>query len=601
MYALEERIGEPSLFCGRQQEMELLLNWIAKIPKKRAKSRALLGRRKSGKTAIMQRLFNILWQHNGKVIPFYFEVLDQDQWLLDFANQYFRTFLTHYISFKTRKPLDKENLILEWGDLNKAVKQINNKDILRVTDNFQEHLLKEHAHDSMKFALGAPAAFSGYDDVFFVVMIDEIQYMTQYIYHDKACTNLFRNLPGGYHGLVELKYAPMLVSGSYIGWMTQMIHEMFVGGRLRRMPISPKLSFNAGMQAVYKYAELNEVEISDQSALLINILTQSDPFYIDTLLLSEWPQCDFTTEQGVINTFAHEILDKNGELYRTWSEYIILALKTINNKSSKKIMLYLSKERHRECTLEEIRNYLDLKESDDHDLEEKLRALEYGGLIKQGHTDFHYQGIPDDILDLIFRKRYQFEIERVDPDVKAELSEKIKLQKKIKSLQGRLNELKGRLLELIVWRELNQGRKKNKVVANFAGRLRKISEPNSLQSMIKQCCQSKFTRVWMNYYIQLPQTFQEVDVLAEGQDDEFCWALIFEIKNRDAENPPTKHEVKLFVEKIEMLRQVLETNQKKIKFICPLYLSAKGFSVEVEALLHQNNILTADLETWLNQ
>jgi hypothetical protein len=59
IYALEERIGDPLLFCGRKQEMELLMNWVESIPRKMAKSRALLGRRKCGKSAIMQRLFNI--------------------------------------------------------------------------------------------------------------------------------------------------------------------------------------------------------------------------------------------------------------------------------------------------------------------------------------------------------------------------------------------------------------------------------------------------------------------------------------------------------------------------------------------------------------
>jgi ABC-type branched-subunit amino acid transport system ATPase component len=82
IYALEERIGEPSLFCGRQQQMDLLMKWINTIPRKMAKSRVLLGRRKSGKSAIMQRLFNILWNEQGKVIPFYFEVQDYDRWLL---------------------------------------------------------------------------------------------------------------------------------------------------------------------------------------------------------------------------------------------------------------------------------------------------------------------------------------------------------------------------------------------------------------------------------------------------------------------------------------------------------------------------------------
>jgi len=43
IYAFEERIGNPSLFCGRKQQMELLMNWANTIPRKIAKSRALLG------------------------------------------------------------------------------------------------------------------------------------------------------------------------------------------------------------------------------------------------------------------------------------------------------------------------------------------------------------------------------------------------------------------------------------------------------------------------------------------------------------------------------------------------------------------------------
>ncbi|RKZ91577.1 MAG: hypothetical protein DRR19_06790 [Candidatus Parabeggiatoa sp. nov. 1] len=109
IYAFEERIGDQSLFCGRREQMALLMNWVNLIPRKMAKSRALLGRRKCGKSAIMQRLFNILWNQNGPVIPFYLEVLDHDQWLLDFSDTYYRTFISQYLSFKTRTVLPLGN------------------------------------------------------------------------------------------------------------------------------------------------------------------------------------------------------------------------------------------------------------------------------------------------------------------------------------------------------------------------------------------------------------------------------------------------------------------------------------------------------------
>ncbi|MCP4109837.1 MAG: hypothetical protein GY749_30685 [Desulfobacteraceae bacterium] len=88
----------------------------------------------------------------------------------------------------------------------------------------------------MKWAFSAPAWFASAEDVFFLVMIDEIQYMTEYIFWDRDHKVQAYNLPGVYHGLVESKTAPMLVSGSYVGWMAQMMRDMFVGGASETNP-----------------------------------------------------------------------------------------------------------------------------------------------------------------------------------------------------------------------------------------------------------------------------------------------------------------------------------------------------------------------------
>lgn len=604
IYALKERIGDPSLFCGRTREMTLLLNWIDLIPKELAKSRALLGRRKSGKTAIMQRLFNILWNRNGPVIPFYFEILDQDQWLLEFSDLYFRTFLSQYASFKTRIPLEKDNIPWKWPILTDMLRELNNAKILQAANLFQDDLAREDAHNAMRTAFGAPAQFTGYDDVFFVVMLDELQYMTKHIFYDKDLRVQAQRLPGAYHGLVELKFAPMLVSGSYVGWMSQMMQEMFVGGRLKRTPISPKLTASEGMEAVYRYAEHYDIPITEKLAFTINFLTQSDPFYIATLLRSDWPERDFSTVEGIIQTFAHEILDPEGELFDTWAEYINNTIEAINDVYGKKILLYLSRERNQERTREEIRKHIGWPPEKNGELERKLRTFQYGDLIKRGHTNFHYQGIPDDVLDLIFRTLYQFEIERVEPNVPAELAARIQhLEDEKKSLQGALNELKGRMLELIVWRELNTCQKEGKPLASFMNRLRPVvavEHTERLQKMAELGSTATFTTVWQNYYLQAPQqpASLQVDVLAQGEDAENCWALVFEMKNRDEKHPPTWEDAQLFVTKVNIVRQLLEQKGQSIRFVCPIYFSAKGFAPDVEIFLHQEGVLTTDLETW---
>ncbi len=61
MIALEEDIGSSELFTGRKEEMEQLLDWAELVKQKKGKSQALLARKRRGKTALLQRFYNILY------------------------------------------------------------------------------------------------------------------------------------------------------------------------------------------------------------------------------------------------------------------------------------------------------------------------------------------------------------------------------------------------------------------------------------------------------------------------------------------------------------------------------------------------------------
>ncbi|MEZ4527890.1 MAG: hypothetical protein R2941_18400 [Desulfobacterales bacterium] len=75
---LEEKIGDPNLFTGRRRELEDLLGWTEKVKKKLSPSRALLSRRKTGKTALLQRLYNRIFEADDGVILFYYEVKEEN-------------------------------------------------------------------------------------------------------------------------------------------------------------------------------------------------------------------------------------------------------------------------------------------------------------------------------------------------------------------------------------------------------------------------------------------------------------------------------------------------------------------------------------------
>ncbi|MCP4698981.1 MAG: hypothetical protein GY862_19330, partial [Gammaproteobacteria bacterium] len=72
------------------------------------------------------------------------------------------------------------------------------------------------------------------------------------------------------------------------------------------------------------------------------------------------------------------------------------------------------------------------------------------------------------------------------------------------------------------------------------------------------CCASLFDMTWMNYYLQLPKTGAvELDVLAEGEDADACWALVLEVKSCNEKNLPTLAEAKSFAAKAGRVRRWL--------------------------------------------
>ncbi len=74
-YALTEKIGDPDLFVGRRSEMARLMNWAAGTKRRISKSMGILSRRKKGKTALLQRFFNVLYTRGDpQLIPFYYRI-----------------------------------------------------------------------------------------------------------------------------------------------------------------------------------------------------------------------------------------------------------------------------------------------------------------------------------------------------------------------------------------------------------------------------------------------------------------------------------------------------------------------------------------------
>ncbi|MCU0289363.1 MAG: hypothetical protein MUF15_23570, partial [Acidobacteria bacterium] len=377
-YALKERIGNPDLFTGRNEEMTYFLKWINDIKYEKSQSTAILARRKMGKTAIMERLFNITFFKNNGVIPFYYEIKENKMWVGDFCVQFFLSFIYQYIAFKTRKT---EYLKPEEQSNFEKVIEIVKREGLGYLSGIIESAAHAANHEKIdilwQLVRDTPQTIAFRQNEFIVQMIDEFQFLNAMIFWDKAKKNRADTLAGGYLSTAESKIAPLLISGSWVGWLMSELNSMltnrFKYEYLENMPE------DEAVEMVYKYSHFFEVPVSEETAYAIIKISEGSPFYISSILRSRYKDKDLTTIKGLTETLDFETLDKRGNIKATWMEYVNAAFSKVNDRNAKRIVLQLFKYKDRELTRKEIRTQLNLDMTDE-ELEKKLEALVKGDI-----------------------------------------------------------------------------------------------------------------------------------------------------------------------------------------------------------------------------
>jgi hypothetical protein len=580
-YALKERIGKPELFTGRKEELAYFLKWINGIKEEKSQSTALLARRKMGKTAIMERLFNITFYKNDGVIPFYYEIKENDVWIVDFCIDFCLTFVYQYIAFKTRKTGYLR--LYEKGNIEKAIQVAESEGLNYLTvllSGVQYAVKHGHVDILWETVREAPKTIAQSENEFIVQMIDEFQFMNSMVYWDKRKKNPARNLAGGYLSTAESKIAPLLVSGSWVGWLMNQLKSMlptrFYYEFLENMPE------DEAVEMVYNFSRHFDVPVSEETAYLMMEIAEGSPFYISSLIRSRYRAKDLTTVKGLIDTLEFETLDNRGNIKITWMEYISSAFKKVNDKHAKNIVLYLCRHRDREVTRQELLEKLPLN-IDDAKLEEKLEALVKGDIITQGQTHFDYRGVQDNIFDKVFRGVYEKEIREFDVKViRKEYSEEIEnLKKQYNSLLGKFNYQKGYFAEYLILDQLKLHASKNNELLKSITRY--------LPEDFNFC---DYTRVWRYYSSPEYTRIFSVDIFARSQAAE-NYSIIGEVKSREHKKF-SRDEVVVFLDKYEKIKK-LENLDRVVGFI----FSRSGFTKEAEAYCREKGIAYSEDERWL--
>ncbi|HLP58394.1 MAG TPA: hypothetical protein VK186_06175, partial [Candidatus Deferrimicrobium sp.] len=486
-----------------------------------------------------------------------------------------------YIAFKSRKidylDRDKRNSLKEakQAAINEGLDHLTG-----VIENVEYSQRYKQVDMLWNTVREAPKTIAKSQGEFIVQMIDEFQFLNAMIYWDKAKKNPADTLAGGYLSTAESKIAPLLISGSWIGWLMSELNSMltnrFKYEYLENMPEEEAL------EMLYKYSRFFEVPVTEESAYAIIKISEGSPFYTSSILRSRYKHKDLTTIKGLTDTMEFETLDNRGNIKATWMEYVNAAFSKVNDRNAKRIVLHLFKYKDRELTREEIRNQLNLDMTDE-ELEKKLEALVKGDIIDQGQTHFDFRCVRDNIFDKVFRGVYQKEIEHFDvKDIGKEYAKSFeKLKRQYRRLQGKYHSQKGYFAEYLILDQLKYRARKNndsfKAITRY------------LPGDFNFC---EYSRVWR--YDSSPEYSRNfsIDIFARAAraDD---YSIIGEVKSREVKKF-SKEEAVTFEKKLAEVKKH-ENIERAVGFI----YSRCGFTAGAEEYCKEKGIACSEDERWI--
>ncbi|MCP4757198.1 MAG: hypothetical protein GY866_40560, partial [Proteobacteria bacterium] len=325
-------------------------------------------------------------------------------------------------------------------------------------------------------------------------------FINRYIFRDKVCENRIGNLAGSYLHTCEYKNAPMLVSGSWVGWLMDDLNR-YLPGRFVKKPLG-NMPEDERVETIFKYALIGNTPVTDETVWLIAELTEGNPAYIDALFHSGLEDKDLSTEEGVLRILEYETLHPDGSINAAWMEYIESAFSRINDEYAKSIVLYLCKHRNRSVGRTELKKKLKIDMSD-RKFEKRLKAL-YRADIIEADLGF-YRGVRDNIFDKVFRMSNADDIDKfVTEEAPGEYKALFEaILKKYKRLSGAYNRFKGAFAEFMIFSHLGTAAFQNS--ARFKSMMNNLPEDFEFES---------YERIWSYTTPPLHQPEFQVDLFA---------------------------------------------------------------------------------------
>lgn len=318
---LEEPAGE--WFVNRRAESDLFWQWATGIPHPGRRSFALVGLRRTGKTAILHKTFNRLFNAQERVLPVYVSFahyLKRTEPInaYQFAEEYFAGYIRSYLAFRYRQPeLHHQKTRLD--DLRVLAHEVGDNLLIELFRSYEREPVNQRAaaHSLMQWVINFPKGYAWTHDIPTAMFVDEFQVLTRVLDPDDGRV---RNLTDSFQQASETRYAPMLVSGSSVSMMVGDALGGLLSGRFQSWRLEP-LSEEYAIDMALRLGQQLGLPVTEEIAVTLFKLTQGYPYSIERILYSLSPDLPRLPDVAALpDIIFFELTNRLGALFEHYED-----------------------------------------------------------------------------------------------------------------------------------------------------------------------------------------------------------------------------------------------------------------------------------------
>lgn len=441
---LEEPAGE--WFVNRLRDLDSLWKWTSGIPQPGPRrSYALVGGRRTGKTAILHKLFNRLFHEQEQVMPIYVsfvQYLHRSEHItaFEFAEEYFSSYLRSYLAFRYDMPkLFASEVQLEY--LRNVVNQQADELALEWLELYDITLSSRHmpGHNIMQWVINFPKGYALRHKMPTIIFIDEFQVLTRVYNSDEG---LMRDLTDSFQRASEAQWAPLLVSGSSISMLQGQALGGLLSGRFTSFPVK-QLESEYAVELAFRLSKHLDMPMTEELAEAIYEMTGGYPYSIERILFSESPDKERLPDVDALSdVLFFELNNELGALGKHYEEEYGKYVRELNgDQITRKILHWITNQAELHIHPRKVAEALSL---DFLQVQEALEKLYKADVIDRASISTFWG--PSDPLMCEYLQYAHY----IDIDDLTLVDAAAKLQAKLREKQGEFNRKTGHFTEIIV-------------------------------------------------------------------------------------------------------------------------------------------------------